>query len=142
MEFVFPRNLQVDSLQLTFLHKYFPRFLLRFVVFYKRFANILGTSIFQSIYNQPLLAFVVASKYSFPKKLQHIFRAGDYSLRKTKMRNVSNGKLIVLKSENIYVLLNIKYTAIICSKTRPTSLLYVEQKHIENSIKRHNIELF
>lgn len=142
MEFVFPRNLQVDSLQLTFLHKYFPRFLLRFVVFYKRFANILGTSIFQSIYNQPLLAFVVASKYSFPKKLQHIFRAGDYSLRKTKMRNVSNGKLIVLKSENIYVLLNIKYTAIICSKTRPTSLLYVEQKHIQNSIKRHNIELF
>ena len=142
MEFVFPRNLQVDSLQLTFLYKYFPRFLLRFVVFYKRFANILGTSIFQSIYNQPLLAFVVASKYSFPKKLQHIFRAGDYSLRKTKMRNVSNGKLIVLKSENIYVLLNIKYTAIICSKTRPTSLLYVEQKHIQNSIKRHNIELF
>ena len=142
MEFVFPRNLQVDSLQLTFLHKYFPRFLLRFVVFYKRFANILGTSIFQSIYNQPLLAFVVASKYSFPKKLQHIFRAGDYSLRKTKMRNVSNGKLIVLKSENIYVLLNIKYTAIICSKTRPTSLLYVEQKHIQNSIKRQNIELF
>ena len=119
MEFIFPTNLQVDSLQMTFLHKYFPRFLLRFVVFYKRFANILGTSIFQSIYNQPLLAVAVVSKYSFPKNLQYIFRAGEYSLRKTKMHNVSNGNLIVLKSENIYVLLNIKYTAIICSKTRP-----------------------
>ena len=51
-------------------------------------------------------------------------RAGDYSLRKLIMLNVSNENLIELKWQ-IHVISNIKLTAIF-SKTYPNSLLYIQ----------------
>ena len=48
------------------------------------------------------LTVVRFSKYS-PPKLQYIFGAGDYDLRKTKMLNVLNENLIILKWQNIHV---------------------------------------
>ena len=39
------------------------------------------------------------SKYSFPKKLQYIFRATGYGLRKSKILSVSHGNLSVLKRQ-------------------------------------------
>lgn len=52
------------------------------------------------------------SNYTSSKKLQYIFRARDYGLRKSKMLSVPNRNTIVLKWENILVISNIKYTAI------------------------------
>ena len=53
------------------------------------------------------------------------------------MPRVSNGNLIVLKWQNIHVISNIKYTAIyIFSKTSPSSLLYMQQKRIQNPFQR------
>ena len=48
MEFIFSTKLQVESLQLyqkMLLYKYFPYFLLMFVVFYKELLKILHTSV-------------------------------------------------------------------------------------------------
>ena len=61
--------------------------------------------------------------------------AGDYGLRKPKMLNVSNEIVIVLKWQNIHVIPNIKFTAI-NSKSCPSSLLYIQQRRIQNPIKR------
>ena len=44
------------------------------------------------------------------------------------MPRVSNGDLIALKWQNIHVVSNIKYSA----KTWPTSLLYIQQKRIQD----------
>ena len=71
------------------------------------------------------------------KALQYIYRTADYDLRKPQMPRSSNGNLIVLKWQNIHVISNIKYTAIyIFNKTQPNSLLYVQQKRIQNSFLR------
>ena len=84
------------------------RFVVRFLVTYKEFFDILGTSISQSTLKERLLTVVSFPKYSFRKNLQYIFRAGDGSLRKAKMLSVLNGNLIVLEWENVHVILNIK----------------------------------
>ena len=65
-----------------------------------------------------MLNIVRISKYSFIK-LQYIFRAGDYGLRKLAVLNVSNENLVVLKWQNMHVISYIKFNAI-CSKTCPT----------------------
>ena len=52
-------------------------------------------------------------------------------LRKPKMPRVLNGNLVVLKWQNIHVISNIKYTTIY-SKTWPSSLLYMQQRRIQN----------
>ena len=86
MELIFSTKLQVQGLQLyqkMLLYKYFPKFLLRFVVFYKDFLEILQTYVSQKTFQQQLLA------------------ATDYGLRKPKILSVSNGNLIVLKWQNI-----------------------------------------
>ena len=101
---------------------------------YKEFLDILHTFISQKTFQWQLLTVVRFSKYSFPKKLQYIFRAGDYSLRKVKILHVSIGSLIVLKWKNTQIILNIKYTAIY-SKTWTSSLLYIQQRCIQNPIK-------
>ena len=48
---------------------------------------------------------------------------------------ISNGILIVLKWQNVYIISNIKDTAIF-SKIWPSSLLYIQQRRVRNSIKR------
>ena len=67
--------------------------------------------------------------------LQYICRAVDYGLRKPEMLSVLNGNLIVLKWQSIHVISNLKYTAIY-TKTCPSSLLYIQQRHIQNPFKR------
>ena len=62
-------------------------------------------------------------------------RAADYGLKKPKMFNVLNGNLIVLIWQNIHATSNLKYTAIY-TKTRPSSLLYIQQRRIQNPFKR------
>ena len=78
------------------------------VVIYKGIFKILRTS--QKTFQQPLLTVLRSQKYSFPQKLQHIYRTANYGLRKPEILRVSNR--IVLKSQNIHVISNIKYTAI------------------------------
>ena len=80
------------------------RFVVRFLVTYKEFFDILGTSISQSTLKERLLTVVSFPKCSFRKNLQYIFRAGDGSLRKAKMLSVLNGNLIVLEWENVHVI--------------------------------------
>ena len=109
MEFLFSTRLQAEGLQLYqkyTLLQVFSKVLLRFVAIYDELFDISGTFISPSICQQRLLTVVRVSKYSFPK-LQHIFRAGDYGLRKPKMLNVSTENLIFLKWLNIYVISNI-----------------------------------
>ena len=53
MELIFSTKLQVQGLQLyqkMLLYKYFPKFLLRFVVFYKDFLKILQTYVSQKTF--------------------------------------------------------------------------------------------
>ena len=53
------------------------------------------------------------------------------------MPRVSSGNAIVLKWQNIHVISNMKYTAIhIFSKTWPSSLLYIQQRRIQNPFQR------
>ena len=68
-------------------------------------------------------------------KVTEYMQAVDYGLRKHKKLNVLNGNLIVLKWPNIHVISNLKYTAIY-TKTRPSSLLYIMQRLIQNPFKR------
>ena len=51
------------------------------------------------------------------------------------MFSVLNGNLIVLIWQNIHATSNLKYTAIY-TKTRPSSLLYIQQRRIQNPFKR------
>ena len=51
------------------------------------------------------------------------------------MPRIPNENLIVLKWQNIHVISNIKYTARY-SKTWPSSLLYVQQRRIQNPAQR------
>ena len=137
MEFLFSTRLQAEGLQLYqkyTLLQVFSKVLLRFVAIYDELFDISGTFISPSICQQRLLTVVRVSKYSFPK-LQHIFRAGDYGLRKPKMLNVSTENLIFLKWLNIYVISNIKFNGTY-SKTCPSSLLYIQQRRIQNPIRR------
>ena len=58
----------------------------------------------------------------------------DRRLRKPKMPRVLNGNLIVLKWQNIHMISNIKYTTIY-SKIWPRTLLYIQQRRIQNPFK-------
>ena len=58
------------------------------------------------------------------------------------MPRIPNENLIVLKWQNIHVISNIKYTAIyIYSKTWPSSLLYIQQRRIQNPFQRLSKEV-
>ena len=126
MEFFFSARLQADGLQLYQKHnplQIFFKSLLRFVAIYKEFLDILENFISQSTYYSWLLTFASFSKYLFPK-LQYIFSARDYGLRKPTMLNVVK-------------MLNVKFTAIY-SKTCPITLFYIQQRCIQNPIKRQD----
>ena len=90
---------------------------------YQAFSDILGASIFHTTFRYQLLIVVSFSRYSFPKKLQYIFKAGDYSLRKANMLNISNGNLIVLKWGKHTCYFKCKIYTAIYSKTWPNTLL-------------------
>ena len=82
--------LKAESLQLYQNYpplQIFYKILLRLLAIYSAFLNILGTFIAQSTYQSQYLTVVRFSKYLFPK-LQYIFRATDYGLRKPKMSKV------------------------------------------------------
>ena len=114
MEFIFWQNCRLKICSFTknmLFCKYFPRYLLRLVVFFKEFLKILRTSVSQKKLQQRLLA------------------AADYDLRKPKMLRVSNGNLLVLKCQNIHVISNLKYTAMY-NKAWRGSLLYIQQRRI------------
>ena len=76
---------------------------------------------------------ILLYKY-FPRFLPR-FLVADYDLRKPKILSVSNGNLIVLKWQNMHVFSNLKYTAIY-NKTWLSSLLYIQQRRIQNPFKR------
>ena len=80
------------------------------IVIYKGIFKILRTS--QKTFQSPLLTVLRSQKYSFPQKLQHIYRTANHGLRKPEIPGVSNRNLIVLKWQNIHVISNMKYTAI------------------------------
>ena len=137
MEFLFSARLQADSLQLYQRQaplQIFYKVLLRFLAIYSGFFDILETFISQSTYQSRLLTVVRFPKCSFPN-LQYIFRAADYGLRKPKMLNVLDENLIPIEWQDVNVISNVKYTAIY-SKTCLNSLLYIQQRRIQNPIKR------
>ena len=67
-------------------------------------------------------------------------RAADYGPRKPKVLSVFNGNLIILKWQNIHVVSNLKYTTIY-TKTWLSSLLYIQQRVIQNAFKCLNKEV-
>ena len=87
------------------LYKYFSRFLLRFVVFYKDFLKIF-------------------TNFCFPENL--LVALADSGLRKPKTLNVSSCNLIIPKWQNIHVISNRKCTTKIPLKyiTKPVELVY------------------
>ena len=56
------------------------------------------------------------------------------------MPRFSEGNLIILKWQNTHVILDMKYTAIY-SKTWPSSLLYIQQRRIQNPFQRLSKEV-
>ena len=121
MELIFSTKLQAEGLQL-----YQKYSLLQ--VFSKGFAQIF--SYLKKISRH-------FTNFYFPEKL---LVDADYNLRKPKMLGVSNGNLIVPKWQNIHDISNIKYI-VKYSKTWPSSLLYIQQRRIQNPIKRLSKEV-
>ena len=68
----------------------------------------------------------------------------DCGLRNPKMSRVSNGNLIVLKQQNIHMISNIKQRKRERqkeSKTQSSSLLYIQQRRIQNPFQHLSKEV-
>ena len=134
------------------LYKYFLIFFVRFVLqlFVKEFSKfyeLLFPRFANFCFPENLLV-AAANRFKILKIFLslivtvYIYRTADYGPRKPEMPRILNGNLIVLKWQNIHVISNIKYTAIyIYSKTWPSSLLYIQQRRIQNPFQRLSKEV-
>ena len=124
-------------------YKYFSRFLLRFglKLSIKRFLIWYLTNFCfpKSLLVAAANRFKIQNNY-FPKSYSIYTGLQTMVWESLKMPRVSNGNLIVLKWKNIHAISNIKYTAIY-SKTWPSSLLYIQQRRIQNPFQRLSKEV-